>query len=162
MLNNKIGIKNYNEIKQIEYYLFNIKYNMINDNYTFKETEIFNVNYLEKIHIFLFIDLYEIEKCKIRKSVSENDISFINRKLLEIKESLLNQDYKKIQMNIYDIWERQLFYDGNTRTILCFLKILSQKYCLNVEYDFIKDVNKDSFIRELVDSIKIKQKIKDR
>lgn len=162
MLNNKLGIKNYNEIKKIEYYLFNIKYHIINANYTFKETEIFNINYLEKIHIFLFSDLYEIEKCKIRKVISENDISLINKKLLEIKESLLNEDYQKIQINIYDIWERQIFYDGNTRTLLCFLKILSQKFDLNIEYDFTKDINKDSFIRELVDSIGIKQKIKNR
>lgn len=162
MLNNKLGIKDYQKIKKIEYYLFNIKYHIINADYTFKETEIFNVNYLEKIHIFLFSDIYDIEKCKIRKSVSESNILFVNEKLLELKELLYQQDYQKIQTNVYDIWERQLFYDGNTRAILCFLKILSEKYSLNIGYDFTKDIDKDSFIRELVDSIGIKEKVKSR
>lgn len=162
MLNNKLGIKDINLIKKIEYYLFNIKYHIINANYTFKETELFDSNYLEKIHIFLFSDIYEIDKCQIRKSVLESDIDFVNKKLKEIEKLLKEENYKKIRTNIYDIWERQLFYDGNTRTILCFLKILSEKYNLNIGYDFTKDIYKDSFISELVDSIGIIENVKSR
>ena len=162
MLNNKLGIKDIYLIKKIEYYLFNIKYHIINANYTFNETDIFDSNYLEKIHIFLFSDIYDMDKCKIRKSVPKEDIDFVNEKLKELENLLQEENYKKIRTNIYDIWERQLFYDGNTRTILCFLKILSEKYNLNISYDFTKDIDKDSFISELVDSIGIIEKVKNR
>ena len=162
MLNNKLGIKDIYLIKKIEYYLFNIKYHIINANYTFNETDIFDSNYLEKIHIFLFSDIYDMDKCKIRKSVPKEDIDFVNEKLKELENLLQEENYKKIRTNIYDIWERQLFYDGNTRTVLCFFKILSEKYNLNIGYDFTKDIDKDSFISELVDSIGIKEKIKSR
>lgn len=162
MLNNKLGIKDIYLIKKIEYYLFNIKYHIIHADYTFKETDIFDSNYLEKIHIFLFNDIYDIDKCKIRKSVPKEDIDFVNEKLKELENLLQEENYKKIRTNIYDIWERQLFYDGNTRTILCFLKILSEKYNLNISYDFTKDIDKDSFISELVDSIGITENVKSR
>ena len=84
---------------------------------------------------------------------------FCKRDVDKLKEAVENEDYETIRKNIYDIWERQIFCDGNTRTILCFLKIMKEKYNINVNYDFKKDINKDNFIRELVDSI-YKEKIK--
>ena len=103
MLNNKLGIKDIYLIKKIEYYLFNIKYHIINANYTFNETDIFDSNYLEKIHIFLFSDIYDMDKCKIRKSVPKEDIDFVNEKLKELENLLQEENYKKIRTNIYDI-----------------------------------------------------------
>ena len=69
MLENKLGIKNVNDMINIEYYLFNIKYHIINSNYNFNEEEIFDIKYLEKIHIFLFSDIYPKEICTIRKAI---------------------------------------------------------------------------------------------
>lgn len=162
MLENKLGIKNVNDMINIEYYLFNIKYHIINSNYNFNEEEIFDIKYLEKIHIFLFSDIYPQEICTIRKAISEENLNYIKEKIQELKISVECLDYKLIRKNIYDIWERQMFRDGNTRTLLCFLKILKEKYDLDINYDFKKDIYKDSFIRELVDSIGNNQNIKNR
>lgn len=162
MLNNKLGIKNVNDMKNIEYYLFNIKYHLINSSYNFNENEIFDIKYLEKIHIFLFNDIYDIEICTVRKAISKENLNYIKEKINGLKLAVENLDYIVIKKNIYDIWERQIFRDGNTRTLLCFLKILKEKYDLDINYDFKKDIYKDSFIRELVDSIGDNQKVKSR
>ena len=159
MLKNKLGLKKTSQIIKIEYYIFNIKYHLINSDYTFNEPDEFSIKFLEKIHIFLFNDIYELDECKIRKTIEPKSLNFVNLKLKELKEAVENEDYETIRKNIYDIWERQIFCDGNTRTILCFLKIMKEKYNINVNYDFKEDINKDNFIRELVDSI-YKEKIK--
>lgn len=152
--NNKLGIVNPNKIKEIEYYLFNIKYHIIDETYTFNEEDAFNTKYLEKIHLFLFSDIYDIEDCKIRKEISQDKI---NKKLKELKQQLYEDDVEQIKNIIYTIWEYQIFPDGNTRTILCFLKIISKVYDFNITYDFTKDIDKDYFINEVIDSIEPKK-----
>lgn len=159
-MKNNLGLTNSNKIKEIEYYLFNTKYHIIDENYTFNEDNFFSTNYLEKIHIFLFHDIYEIEDCKIREKISENQIIEINEKLQLLKQKLIYEDFKGIKEIIYYIWEKQIFYDGNTRTILCFLKILSNVFNLKVNYDFTKDIDKDYFIMEVIESIEESKKIK--
>lgn len=159
-MKNNLGLTNSNKIKEIEYYLFNTKYHIIDENYTFNEDNFFSTNYLEKIHIFLFNDIYEIEDCKIREKISENQIIEINEKLQLLKQKLIYEDFEGIKEIIYYIWEKQIFYDGNTRTILCFLKILSNVFNLKVNYDFTKDIDKDYFIMEVIESIEESKKIK--
>lgn len=159
-MNNKLGLTNSNKIKKIEYYLFNIKYHIIDENYTFNEEDLFSTDYLEKIHIFLFNDIYELEDCKIRKQISDKQKQEINKLLKLIQKKLLNEDYEGIKEIIYSIWYQQIFYDGNTRTILCFLKIISNLFNLKVNYDFTKDIDKDYFINEVIESIEENKKIK--
>lgn len=156
-MKNNLGLINSNKIKEIEYYLFNTKYHIIDENYTFNENNYFSTNYLEKLHIFLFHDIYEIEICKIRETINKN---LINEKLQLLKQKLIYEDFEGIKEIIYYIWEKQIFYDGNTRTILCFLKILSNVFNLKVNYDFTKDINKDYFINEVIESIEENKKIK--
>ena len=148
-MNNKIGIFDNQKLKEIEYYLFNIKYHIIDENYTFNETDMFNVNYLEKIHIFLFSDVYDIEDCKIRKEYKNELIESTNQSLLNIKYMLYNNEPSNLKNEIYNIWENQIFHDGNTRTLLCYLKILSKVFDFKITYDFTKDVDKDYFINEV-------------
>ena len=152
-MNNKIGIFDNEKIKEIEYYLFNIKYHLINENYTFNQTDMFNVNYLEQIHIFLFSDIYDIESCKVRKDFEEELKKNTNESLLKIKEMLYTGNTSNLKNEIYSIWLNQIFYDGNTRTLLCYLKILSKVFDFKITYDFTKDVDKDYFINEVIDSI---------
>lgn len=155
--NNKLGITNENELKNIEYYLFNIKYHLINENYTFNTNSLFDIDYLEKLHIFLFSDIYDLKYCKIRndKQIKEE----VNIILKEIKEMLSFNDTNQLPNEIYKLWEYQIFLDGNTRTILCFLKVLSKYYDFNITYDFNKDVTEDYFIDKVINSIKIKKHI---
>lgn len=159
-MENNLGFNNSEKIKEIEYYLFNTKYHLIDETFTFNETDLFNTKYLEKIHLFLFSDVYPIELCKIRENVSENTINEINYELKKLKEMLIYEDTTGIKDMIYKIWEYQIFHDGNTRTILCYLKILSNIFNLKVNYDFNKDIDKDYFIPEVIDSIEETKKIK--
>lgn len=153
---NKIGIIDIKQLKIIEYYLFNIKYHIIDESYTFNEEDIFNIKYLEKIHLFLFSDVYHKKDCKIRKELSQESIDKINKKLLKFKYLLHTEETEQIKSVLYEIWEQQIFYDGNTRTILSFLKIVSKIYDFNITYDFTKDIDKDYFINEVIDSIEPK------
>lgn len=149
-----LGITNAEKIKKIEYYLYNIKYHIIDEEYTFNEENIFNIKYLEKIHIFLFHDLYSIEECKIKESISESIKKELNEKLEILRNMLYESNIEKMSDIIYYIWEKQIFYDGNTRTLLCYLKILSKAFNFEIEYDFTKDVEEDYFIDKVIDSIK--------
>lgn len=159
-MENNLGFSNVQKIKEIEYYLFNTKYHLIDETFTFNETNLFDINYLEKIHIFLFSDVYPKKFCKIRETIPEKTKKEINNELKKLKEMLLFEDTLGIKDIIYKIWEYQIFHDGNTRTILCYLKILSNIFKLNVNYDFTKDIDKDYFITEVIDSIEETQKIK--
>ena len=159
-MENNLGFSNIEKIKEIEYYLFNTKYHLIDETFTFNETDLFNTKYLEKIHLFLFSDVYPIELCKIRENIKEATINEINKELKNLKEMLIYEDTTGIKDMIYKIWEYQIFHDGNTRTILCYLKILSNIFNLKVNYDFTKDIDKDYFIPEVIDSIEETQKIK--
>lgn len=153
--NNKLGIYNDKELSNIEYILFNNKYHLINEAYTFNCKSIFSTDYLEKLHIFLFNDIYDLEYCKIRNS--DSLITEANKLLQEIKEMLIFNDTNNLPNKIFELWEYQLFLDGNTKTILCFLKILSKNYDLNITYNFNNDVKEDYFINKVIDSIKIKK-----
>lgn len=159
-MDNNLGLINIKKIKEIEYYLFNTKYHIIDEYFTFNETDLFNTTYLEKIHLFLFSDVYPLEFCKIRENVKKETINEINQELNNLKEMLIYEDTTGVKDMIYKIWEYQIFPDGNTRTILCYLKILSKIFNLKVNYDFTKDVDKDYFINEVVDSIEETRKIK--
>ena len=158
-MNNKLGINNTNRIREIEYYIFNIKYSLIDENYTFNVDSIFTLKYLECLHDFLFGDIYDKNICKIRQNIKDKEIEEINILLNKIKDCVYNNDINKLKDIIYKIWEKQIFYDGNTRTLLCFLKVIKKGFNLDIEYDFNKKIDKDCFIYELIDGIKIKQKV---
>ena len=152
-MKNKLGINDQNKLKKIEYYLFNIKYHIIDDNYSFNEETLFDIKYLEKIHVFLFNDLYNLEFCKIRSDIKEDTIDEINEKLNEIRKNIYNSNIGALGDLIYYIWKNQIFYDGNTRTLLCYLKILSKCFNFEIEYDFNKDVKEDYFINKILEKI---------
>ena len=154
---NKLGIYNQKELEYIEYNIFNVKYHLIDESFTFNSSDLFNTEYLEKLHIFLFNDIYNNEYCKIRNN--EQLIELENKLLKEIKEMLLYNDIEYLSDKIFKLWEYQLFYDGNTRTILCYLKVLSKYYNFNITYDFNKDINEDYFIDKVIDIIKVKKYI---
>lgn len=152
-MNNKLGINNEYVLKEIEYYLFNIKYHLIDETFNFNLNSIFKVEYLEKLHSFLFEDIYDSEYCNLRENISPDCIKDVNKLLDQIKMLMNDYDAHQFSEIIYKIWENQLFYDGNTRTLLCFIKVISNIYKLDIKYDFEKNIEKDYFINEILDAI---------
>ena len=69
------------ELKKIEYKIINFKHKLINEFYSFNEETIFSLDYLEKLHIFLFSDLYDENNCKIRENVNIKTREKLNEKL---------------------------------------------------------------------------------
>ena len=97
--NNKLGIYNQKELEYIEYNIFNVKYHLIDESFTFNSSDLFNTEYLEKLHIFLFNDIYNNEYCKIRNN--EQLIELANKLLKEIKEMLLYNDIEYLSDKKY-------------------------------------------------------------
>ena len=62
-MGNKIGITDEGILRNIEYKLTNFKHKLIDESYLFNEETIFSLKYLEKLHIFLFSDIYEEDDC---------------------------------------------------------------------------------------------------
>lgn len=156
-MKNNLGITNNEKIEKIEYYLFNIKYHLIDYSFTFNEDNLFSIQYLEKLHFFLFGDIYSKEICEIRNKELINEADNI---LNKIKDAVLYNDVEELCNQIFKLWELQLFPDGNTRTILCLLKVASKYYDFNISYDFNKDVTENYFINAVIDSINVKTKTK--
>lgn len=157
IINNNLGIRNLSQLKEIEYYLFNTKYHLIDDSFTFGETSLFTTDYLEKMHFFLFNDIYGKEMCEIS---NKQGIKEANEILANIEEMISYRDMELVGDEIYKLWSLQLFRDGNTRTILCFLKVASIYYNFKMTYDFTKDIDKDYFINEVIASMEPKCKNK--
>lgn len=151
--NNRLGLYYYSDLKKIEYYLFNTKYHIIDESFTFNCETLFDVEYLKRLHIFLFGEIYGEENCTVKESLIEE----ANKILFEIKEMLDFNDTENLGKQIYKLWEYQIFVDGNTRTILCYLKVLSKIYNFKMDYDFSKDVTEDYFIDKVIDSIESKK-----
>ena len=151
--NNKLGIHYYDDLRKIEYHLFNTKYHIIDESFTFNCESLFDVEYLERLHVFLFGDIYGEENCKVKKELIEE----ANKLLKEIGEMLEFNDTENLRDEVYKLWEYQIFMDGNTRTILCYLKVLSKYYNFRIDYDFNEDVKEDYFINKVIDSIESKK-----
>ena len=66
-----------------------------------------------------------------------------------------NIDQESISNCIYNIWEEQIFLDGNTRTLRAFLKIYYLGLDITTDYDFDQDIHEDYIIDSLT-KIKIK------
>ena len=153
-MDNKLGIYDRNLLKDIEYKLTSMKYSLLDGNFTFNEDTIFSISYLEKLHIFLFRDLYPLSQCKIREDVSKETIDRLNE-TMEKMRFVGEMSTSKLADLIYDIWKEQIFFDGNTRTIKAFLKVYKEGYNLNLNNDFTSSFTKDKdfFIDEIIDEI---------
>lgn len=71
-MKNKLGISDDMQLKKLEYKITNFKHKLIDEYFSFNEESIFSLNYLEKLHVFLFSDLYDEEDCKIKSTVSKD------------------------------------------------------------------------------------------
>ena len=159
-MKNKLGITNNEEIRRIEYTLTNFKHKLINETFLFNEDTIFSISYLEKLHFYLFQDIYGEEICKRRNALSDECLINIQKTLNEIKKDLLSSDLSKLSNDIFALWSYQMFLDGNTRTIRAFLKIACLGYGLQLKHDFDEDIYEDYFIGRLVEEISLRKVLK--
>ena len=156
---NKLGIIDYIELKRVEYVLTNFKYRMMDINFMFNESSIFSIDYLEKIHIYLFQDIYDEEFCKIKDNISVETLAYIQNTLYKIKEDVMNLDIVSLSNDIYTLWEYQMFVDGNTRTIRAFLKIVCLCFDIKIKHNFDEAIYEDYFIGRLIDEIVLEQNL---
>lgn len=152
-MKNKLGITDPLEIRRIEYDISNFKHKLLNESFLFNEDSVFTIAYLEKIHTFLFQDLFDENFCRVKDNLSDETLAYIQNTLYKIKEDVLGNDFQSLANDIYTLWEYQMFIDGNTRTIRAFLKIVCLGSGLNIKHNFDEDINEDYFIGRLVDEI---------
>lgn len=132
---NKLGITDEDVIDKI----VQLKMSILTSNFTFNE-EKRELDYLKKLHNFLFGDIYydagnyskritpEILKEASNLIEEINSLSdYIDYGYDEINESLNNK--KKELINL------QLFDDGNNRTISAYFKIILDDYTINKPKD---------------------------
>lgn len=152
-MKNKIGINNEDELRMIEYKISNFKHRLINENFLFNEETIFSIEYLEKLHRFLFGDIYYDCDCKVKESISETIKIKIQEILNKIHLLVFDMNKEDLANCIYDIWNEQIFYDGNTRTLRAFLKVYCMGYNIEIEHDFDEYIEDDFFISRFMEEI---------
>jgi len=138
-MENKIGLTDF-KLKQVERDIINLKLKLLDDKFNFNEY-IFSFEYLNKLHEFLFGDIYDNEYIKSRK-LSDVEITFINVLLNHIKIICINNpdNIDDLISSIDELWNFQPFYNGNTRTFLGYLSVLNSMFLLNLDIDFDKEI----------------------
>ena len=147
-MKNKLGLTDYH-FDDVEKKLVNFKLNLLNDTYTFN-TELFSISYLIRLHNFLFKDIMEEEYCGFR-AFNKDELDYFSELLLELKGliSIYPKDINRILSVLERLWHYQLFVVGNTRTIVAYLKIINEKYMLNIPLDINKEIKSNYNMFEL-------------
>ncbi len=135
---NKLGINEY-KLRDIERKIVNLKLNLLDYYFTFN-LEKYDLNYLLRLHIFLFGDIYYEEDLSLRK-LEQIEIDLINDYMSKIQ--VLSSDPSNINIIIdliSKIYTLHPFKNGNTRTLYAFLKIINEEYLLGLDVDVNKDI----------------------
>ena len=135
---NKLGINEY-KLRDIERKIVNLKLNLLDYYFTFN-LEKYDLNYLLRLHLFLFGDIYYEEDLSLRK-LEQVEIDLINDYMSKIQ--VLSNDPYNINIIIdliSEIYTLHPFKNGNTRTLYAFLKIINEEYLLGLDIDVNKDI----------------------
>lgn len=137
MIENKLGVRSYEQLAQIEKEIISVKVKLLDDKITFNMDDL-NLEFLVRVHKFLFSDIYEDKYLKIRKMSEEEykEIDLIFKQLIRLGVYGAEINLKLLESLFIKLWKYQLFYDGNTRTILAFLKLYIEYYRLPIEYNY--------------------------
>ena len=130
---NKVGL-NYDDLIDIEGELFKLKSKLLDYRFTFNQ-EYFGIEYLLKLHEFLFGDLYDYAG-KISDRYDESDKEEFDADIRTIVSliSSKNPDIAHIADLINDLVDKQIFDDGNSRTIHLFFNNIIDCFYLDGEY----------------------------
>ena len=158
--NNKLGITDFNELKRLEDILIRTKLDILNCEITFNKNSL-DLEYLKELHIFLFQDLYYEEDLKIRDVYRECQLNYINEKLkylnrLAISERIDSKYLEYLAMVFEELWEYQLFCDGNYRTLWAYLKVYIDAYQLPINIGDI--INERKYFQMFELTLKDKRK----
>lgn len=127
-------------LNQQETKIIKDKFAMLNKSLLFGEQTL-ELSYLQKLHLFLFEDIYYPSELSIRSEYSKKDLLNINGMLQNIiflaEEKNLDICYLKEVM--YNLWSFQLFGDGNNRTLWAYLKVFIDYYELSMELQPFKE-----------------------
>ncbi len=130
---NKVGL-NYDDLVDIEEELFKFKSKILDYRFTFNQ-EYFGIEYLLKLHEFLFGDLYDSAgKISDRYNESDKEEFDIDIKVIVSLISSKNPDIAHIEDLINDLIDKQIFDDGNSRTIRLFFNNIIDCFYLDDEY----------------------------
>ena len=138
-MRNKLGLTN-QKLFLVEKVIVNTKLNLLDEEFVFNN-DIFSLEYLRQLHLFLFSDLYYEEDLTFR-DLKEEEIRFIYILINSIKEACLSENGSEMLIEtLTKLWELQIFKDGNTRTLLGYLSILNKVFILNLNIDLNKEIN---------------------
>ena len=147
-MRNKLGLNN-EKLFSVEKIIVTTKFIFNND--------IFSLEFLRQLHLFLFSDLYYEEDLAFRE-LTQEEITYIEVLFNSIKEVCI-REYNNVDMlmeTLAKFWELQIFKDGNTRTLLGYLSILNKAFILNLDIDLNKEIS--SSPSELNSQIFVNQK----
>ena len=149
-MKNKLGVS-YTKLIQIETEIVNLKLNLLDEYFTFNEN-IFSLKYLRKLHKFLFSDLYENIDVETRE-LNDIEKDYIRDILISLENICIKEpiEIDKILQMILKLWDFQIFKDGNTRTMLAYLKVINRAFLLNLDIDLnsvISNQDRDNFKKE--------------
>lgn len=129
-MENKLGIDE-ESLENIEEKLFKFKSSLLSDRITFN-TSGFNLDYLIRLHDYLFGDLY-YDTDKLSNRIDNRDE--IENKIKEIIDMIIYRaDLDIIKDSINDLIDMQIFDDGNNRTIKLFFKNIIKSYYKDDDY----------------------------
>lgn len=133
---NKLGIFNKETFYKIENSLIEAKIAILDYDFTFGEAE-YNFNFLIKLHKFLFEVFFILENYGLRSSIDSEAQNEVNELLyrLNIKGVYGIFDEESLEI-FYKLWEMQIFSDGNTRTLIAFLKIYASAFQFEEYIDY--------------------------
>lgn len=149
-MKNKLGVS-YTKLIQIETEIVNLKLNLLDEYFTFNEN-IFSLKYLRKLHKFLFSDLYENIDVETRE-LNDIEKDYIRDILISLENICIKEpiEIDKILQMILKLWDFQIFKDGNTRTMLAYLKVINMAFILDLDIDLnsvISNQDSDNFKKE--------------
>ena len=138
-MNNKLGLTEYS-LRVIEKEIVKLKMKLLNESFSFNKS-LFDLEYLKELHNFLFSDIYFEDQTKTRK-LSKIELHYINNLLEQIKIICITNsfDIEKILEILCELWYFQPFYNGNTRTLIAYLKVLNDSFLLELNIDLDKEI----------------------
>lgn len=131
---NKLGITDFAKLEKIEKSLVKYKLDILDSDFTFEQDN-YGVDYLQQLHNFLFGDLYYEEDLSFRSNYTSEQLEQVDTVLKQLGIRSMNQEIGCEELSIFfqDLWEAQLFHDGNARTLWAFLAMNIEAFQLPME-----------------------------
>ena len=135
-MKNKLGLYYY-KMMDIERKLVNLTLNLLDETFTFN-CNLFSLEYLINLNKFLFEDIYEFQDSAVSKN--EIEVDYLKQLLKDLECAVKEENINKILGLIEEIWYRQFFVVGNTRTMVAYLKVIKESFLLDIPLNVNADI----------------------